>query len=1379
MLTRSLAFAVVLAASALGGTRHEMSLNGTWGMSRVAWTYGAVTAPTPLPKDVTVPGYVDGAGDEVAIFTRDFTVPDAMRGQRLKLHFGGAKYASTVMVNGKAVGGCFGGYEPFELDVTDAVRFGERNQLKVRCRSWTGVMTQTGKDLLPPGLRPGWDMLRSLPRDRVLAPIGGLFNLYGLWDDVALVSHPAVYIRDLFIKPSVRRGELAVDYTLANESATDAEVELSAAVEGALGLPKATVKIPAGKAATATLKAPWPKPHLWSYADPHLYVLKSAIGNRQLEISDALASRFGFREFWIQGPDFYLNGSKIHLLASSGWPPHAPRSRAEMADFYRGLKACGCVAFRTHTQPWRADWYDVADEAGILIAVEGAVWNDDDVYRVNDPVFWDNYAKHLKAMVARDKNHPSVVMWSLENELTGSRVNDNTPFPKAQLIRMGQLVKEQDPTRPIFYESDGDPGGVADVIGIHYPHEYPDYTCWPNEGYWLDKPSPGSGGGGIFLNGEKQFLWKRDKPLYVGEFLWLPSSDPSWHTVFFGDDAYIHYRRYRDLGKAESWRMQILGYRHFGVGGICPWTVTEGGPLDDRNALWLAHKYAYQPIAAYCLDYDSRFYAGDEVARRIEVFNDILEPSTLALNWSLAVGGKAAEKGGQELKLAPGEQRVLDLTVPMPAAEGRTPAEWQVSLDRDGKRVFDETHHYAVFPRPALPKLSAQVGLYDPKGATRKLFEAGGPAVPVEALDRLPAGLDVLVIGAGAFRAEERQVPVIGRTDPRRAALDAFLGRGGRVLVLEQDAYPEGLFDLSLSGHDSTMTFPQWPSHPALRGIEPSDLKFWRGDHLVAAREPSRPAGGGALPIVVSGSAAGLDQAPLLEQFSGSGSIVFSQLKLVEKFASEPAAARILANLLDYLAAYRPVTRKAGVVGGSKEYHAYLRSLGLRFDDLTDRLAAADLASYFVILCRGEAKDFAPLRRYLDLGGRLVLHRYPAAASARLRTELGLDVDLKPYGGPVSRAETDNPQAAVVARAEADLSLFEAVSREDLYWLGEHRGIGWAETPRAAGAADAAVALTLDPKEAAACEVETWTLEGQIVERRPPGIVFATVGAASDDIDFPASGTYVLGLVASGTPCDGVYPLAAIAIDGKPLGVVSVDGQDWRTHTLFGRVEKGRHKVSVAFTNDASNPPNEDRNLLVDKLLVALQKKAPAVCFLTSPPAVAVARRGKGLLVIDELRWDTEEANARKAARYISSLLTALGGDFTSRPSAAIECETMTPQPDMPHFSVQGSFVSLACSGWVKAPIQVAAAGRYTMEIVAGGSQCEGIYPLVEARVDGAKVGEVQLTGGGWRPYPLAVALAEGPHELALAFTNDKNIPGVSDRNLKLDKVIFYRNQNP
>ena len=229
----------------------------------------------------------------------------------------------------------------------------------------------------------------------------------------------------------------------------------------------------------------------------------------------------------------------------------------------------------------------------------------------------------------------------------------------------------------------------------------------------------------------------------------------------------------------------------------------------------------------------------------------------------------------------------------------------------------------------------------------------------------------------------------------------------------------------------------------------------------------------------------------------------------------------------------------------------------------------------------------------------------------------------------------------------------------------------------------------------------------------------------------------------------------------------------WQTTCVFGRVTAGQHKVSVSFINDAGDPPREDRNLYVDKVLIARDENTSGVHFLASPAALAVAPRGTGLVVLDQVCWDTEELNARKAARFASSLLTELGGRFAPRGGATIRCDRMTPQPEMPFFRNQGGSASLACNGYVETPIQVAAAGRYSVELVASGTSAQEVYPLVEVALDGQIVGKIQLTAGSWRSYFLDLDLAEGLHEFRLSFVNDANING-EDRNLLLDKVTFF-----
>jgi hypothetical protein len=115
----------------------------------------------------------------------------------------------------------------------------------------------------------------------------------------------------------------------------------------------------------------------------------------------------------------------------------------------------------------------------------------------------------------------------------------------------------------------------------------------------------------------------------------------------------------------------------------------------------------------------------------------------------------------------------------------------------------------------------------------------------------------------------------------------------------------------------------------------------------------------------------------------------------------------------------------------------------------------------------------------------------------------------------------------------------------------------------------------------------------------------------------------------------------------------------------------------------------------------------------------------------------------------------------------------MTPQPGMPHFHNRGTYVSIATNGYVETPIRVAAAGRYTMEVVASGTPAQDLFPIVEARINGRAVGQFQLTAGAWRPYSLEFKLTEGSNRLQLAFVNDFNQEG-EDRNLMLDQVTFY-----
>jgi beta-galactosidase/beta-glucuronidase len=692
------------------GSRQVLALDGSWQVLRVK------SLDEPIPnsgwEDFQVPGILDGYNYERAWFQRKFEVSSGWQGQRLILHFGGVKYNSRILVNGQKVGGHFNGYDAFDVDISQAVKWGAANLLQVGVYDWTGVFSDSNFDLQPYGA--DLDALRIAPADRILAPIGGLFSYYGIWDSVTLKIVPATHIDSFFIQSSLSKNRLDVDLTITNSAQEPFSGRLSGRIfpwrgagrdgngqwslqgQAVTSFPVQSISLAAGQTGTFRLTLEEPGLNAWTPFTPNLYVLEAGFDQPD---SDAVRERFGWREFQVKAGDFYLNGNKVHLLAASWWPDGKTWTREQVITELQNTRAANVVAFRTHTQPWPEIWYEAADEVGLMMIPEGAIWNDDTSYRINDERFWKNYADHLSAMLQNLRNHPSVVMWSLENEFSGDRINDQTPLAEQRLADLGRLVKQLDPTRPITYESDGDPGGVSDVIGIHYPNEYPQYRLWPNDAYWLDKPRELTSGGGFFWD-KQPFLWDHAKPIYIGEYMWEPSSDPSTHTVLMGDQAYSNYHYYAVQAKAFAWRMQILAYRYFGVNGHSPWTVQEEGALDESNPTWVAMRAMYRPLAAFLREYDTRFFAGEKVKRTVLLFNDSMQDRpSLDFHWGLFYDRQTLAQSSKSNSMDSGSQIERVIEMPMPEVTEHKRLTLNLTLAGSGLTTFQDNLIIDVYPR--------------------------------------------------------------------------------------------------------------------------------------------------------------------------------------------------------------------------------------------------------------------------------------------------------------------------------------------------------------------------------------------------------------------------------------------------------------------------------------------------------------------------------------------------------------------------------------------------------------------------------------------------------------------------------------------------------
>jgi len=1353
--------AIVCALSLSVAWCATLSLDGDWQLCRTA----NADKPDGEWQPVTVPSLVSQLNDKPFLwYRRSFTVPEKMAGKHLFLRFQAVKFVTRVTLNGKEVGGHFGGWEPFEIDVTKACREG-KNDLLVRVQDVTGVI-DAPMDYAKQGR--GIRFIEQA-KDSILAPIGSQYTRVGIWQPVGLIARPDIYIENVWVRTSVRKKEIEADITARNLSDRPRTVIAQAGVlrSGAhdgwpiVDLGRHELTVTAQSSAVRTLRQSWRKPRLWSPEDPYLYALFVRLAEGETSLH-AVAPTFGFREFWIDGPNFVLNGTPMKFLATAGHPRGQigkELGKEAAIDFYKRIREAGCVAMRLHANVWPKAWFEAADEVGMPIIMESALFCYCRNYALTKDAFWRNYHDHLRAIVRDHQNHPSIVMISLENEILHCGGERYAQDCEHRLAKAGRLVKKLDPTRPIMYDGDGDPEGVADVVNLHYPLDFNTQNLWPDVGYWLEKGMKVRGWPHTF------YRWDKKKPLYFGEFLHIQHyREPDPFTTLLGDGAYVGYNLAMARCKALAWEMQIKAYRATDVSGQCPWTLTETGTLSsDDNPRYLAVKRAYRPIAAFIREWDARFYAGETVKRTVDLYNDTLEAARLTVEWELEHRReeKVIQSGRRVLDARPAQRIPFTIELKMPDTdpEGMAPLALTIDVKRDGQSIFGDRALYWAYERePIAMPTGAQIALFEGREkALGKRFRAAGWDGPVvRDLARLPKA-DMLVIAPHALDGLRPLdgAPIVGDDAGRRAALARFVRGGGTVIVLEQDSYDCGLLPARLTDRGCTIAFYRaGPPPPCDRWLE-ADAQFslWRGDHVSARKTIAKPTHGRFLAYVESGGPEGLVYLPLLEVRDGKGRYFLSQFLIGEKLDTEPMAQEMLATLLRWGAALRrdataPVA--LAVVQDKLPIADSLDEIGARFADVSGRLAAADLPPSAVLLVEANApesaRSVAALREFVEKGGTLIAHAGTRDGIARLA---GL------FPEPiVAQPGTSVP----VARAERQWGrLISGLTNQELYWYGSRAGLSWrVRTPLSAEVCDHVIGTGRPKPEAC----RTFEAEKMAVDHGSPSLrddqvyMHATAGVKAT-VAFPKDGEYAFIVRGKGTPVAGVYPQIAISIYGKRRGSVTTAGEDWGEYFCTAHVGKGQHEVTLAFVNDAYAPERgEDRNAALDWLRVGPVPAMKAKRLL-NPPALVRMDLGKGVILLDQIRWDKRPGDP-KAMRYLSCLLTNLGCDFRSPMlGVRLTADAFKPKEGVRLATVRNGVAYLGTNGTIATRVRFAKARRYEFAVRASGSEAGGAFPNIAVSIDGKKLGDLTLRRETWHTLRLEADVAAGEHGVGLAFTND------------------------
>jgi beta-glucuronidase len=439
-------------------TRERTSLDGLWrfaldprGVGRdERWWTGLL----PGEQEMAVPASFNDivpsreARDHVGDiwYQRMVRVPRGWDGQRIVLRFDAATHRATAWVGDTQVVAHEGGYTPFEADVTEHVRAGEEARVTVVVNtelSWTSI---------PPGYVAQLDDGR-----RVQQYFHDFFNYTGLHRSVWLHTTPRVHVTDVTVTTTeIDDASGVIAYGVVIEGGEDHEVRVTVRDAG-------TVEVARGDGSEGTLRIGGVK--LWRPGAGYLYTLEIEVVDPGGELVDVYPQPFGVRTVVVDGHRFLINGEPFHFTGfgkHEDFPVHGRgHDLAVMVHDFELLEWVGANSFRTSHYPYDEAVLNYADRHGVVVIDETAavglnldtgtpILGSDVLATYSDATIsartQETHRQAIRELVARDKNHPCVVMWSIANE-----PDTVAPEARAYFAPLVSETRRLDPTRPVAF----------------------------------------------------------------------------------------------------------------------------------------------------------------------------------------------------------------------------------------------------------------------------------------------------------------------------------------------------------------------------------------------------------------------------------------------------------------------------------------------------------------------------------------------------------------------------------------------------------------------------------------------------------------------------------------------------------------------------------------------------------------------------------------------------------------------------------------------------------------------------------------------------------------------------------------------------------------
>ena len=678
------------------------SIAGTWDF----------TPANGTKRSLQVPGggwAKQGISASSGTYATQVMVPDSGGPQTTLIEFGAVNFQATLSVDGKAVGTNTTSFTPSVFDVTKFVTPGKQHAISVLVNGG-GALKSGGKSLVPNAA--GWSPNVA----------------QGIFRSAMLRVYPDVYISDAFVRTSVTDDTLTYDVSITNTGTSAQQVALSS-VLGSWNcdpftypaIPDTTVMVAAGATMTTTIGPIkwglgttsywWPNvPYQADYtARLHSLALKLSRGGQAIQTTTV---RFGFRQSERRRADsthvyYYLNGIRVNHrgdnIQGADYDSIDDNGKSDAYDMLPGFLAptaqnagwpqavrnyqrLNYNFVRIHQELASPYMLDTADELGLMLMDETAIRGSS-----NDQDFaagHDNMVNHARAMVLRDRNHPSIVRWSQANEPNGSSTDSNQ-F-EADLFN---AITTLDPTRPISV--DLFPGnanyGLASP-GFATSHHYSD---------------------GIGAYSENVNVSNND-PYGQGEYIWNHDNSRQGLT-WFGTSAMAMRRQ--DASDVRPYTL-LSGWASFVPGVMASkMTIEQGGPPvfgeDNLPDPWSSPiirriQAGFSPV----LVADQAYWASAKMsntngdwpasppslakgatrATTLLIFNDTFSGTTVDVTWEVhadSATGTTAGSGMFSVDVPFGSMATKAVTITAPTSGSK--AYLVLRAQKNGTTVFEET----------------------------------------------------------------------------------------------------------------------------------------------------------------------------------------------------------------------------------------------------------------------------------------------------------------------------------------------------------------------------------------------------------------------------------------------------------------------------------------------------------------------------------------------------------------------------------------------------------------------------------------------------------------------------------------------------------------